>query len=112
MTGYDKFNFEKFDRAHEYYTEFNFEVFNPADHDRKLLGKSEDWYPSPEDTEGPWIKWAIDGAPSLREMLGADLNWIALNATHICMLPGWENSKGAQAEWALARALGLEIKYW
>lgn len=111
MTGYKEFNFKVFDEVADEYLDEGYEVFNPADHDRKFLGKPENWYPRPEDTEGPWIKWAIPGAPSLRDMLGADLNWIAQNATHVCMLPGWENSKGAQAEWALARALGLEIHY-
>jgi len=27
------------------------------------------------------------------------------------MLKGWENSRGAGAEWALARALGLRFHY-
>jgi hypothetical protein len=114
MSRIELFNFPMFDEVTEVLKDESngFEVFNPADHDRFLLGKPDTWYPREEDTEGPWIKWKIEGGPSLRQMLGADLNWIAMNATHICMLPGWENSKGAQAEWALARALDLEMMYW
>lgn len=114
MTGYKRFNFEQFDTA-KWHLDGLFgsqaEIFSPADHDRNLLGKSWDWYPEESDTEGPWVKWAIPNAPSLRTMLGEDLSWIAKNATHIFMLKGWENSKGARAEHALAHALGLEFMY-
>lgn len=111
MTGIPKFNFPTFDRVAKKYRNHGFDVFNPADHDRKLLGKDSKWVPEAKDSEGPWMRWAIPGAPSLREMLGADLAWIAKEANYIVMLPGWENSKGANAEWALAKALGLKIYY-
>lgn len=112
MTGYEKFNFPMFDTAAKFYRKKKFEVFNPADHDRFLLGKPVDWMPEESDSVGPWKFWGIPNSPSLRQMLGADLQWIANNATHIVMLPGWENSRGARAEWALAVALDLEILYW
>jgi hypothetical protein len=48
---------------------------------------------------------------SLREMLGIECGYICREATAIYMLKGWEHSSGAQAEWALARALGLRIFY-
>jgi hypothetical protein len=32
--------------------------------------------------------------------------------THICMLPGWEGSKGANAEKAVADYCGVEIGFW
>lgn len=111
MTNYEKFNFPAFDRWKEHFKGLGFEVFSPADHDRMLLNKPIDWLPEEKDSEGPWIKWNIPNAPSLREMLGADLAWIAKEATAIAMIPGWENSKGANAEWALAKALGLKIYY-
>jgi len=45
----------------------------------------------------------------LRECLAADLNWICLHADAVAVLPGWENSLGATAEVATARALGLPV---
>ncbi len=87
------------------------EVFSPADHDRKLLGMTKDWMPLPAHQKGQWKEWNMPDAPTLREMYGGDLKWIVEDATHMAMLPGWENSKGARAEWALAVALGLKIFY-
>lgn len=112
MTGFHEFNFPAFDEAEEFLNEKGFTtVFNPAEHDRWLLKKPQGWLPTDEDHDGEWKRWKIEGAPSLRDMLGADLNWIAKNATHIYMLKGWERSSGAKVEHALAVALGLEIIY-
>lgn len=111
MTNLPYFNFPAFDSARDEWTERGYKVFNPADHDRQLLGRPPGWLPQEKDSEGPWIKWSIPNAPSLRAMLGADLDWIARNADAIFMLKDWENSKGAHAEWALARALSLDIFY-
>lgn len=115
MTGFKHFNFPAFDNEARRYREKGYEVFNPADHDRDLLNKEHDWLPSEEDSEGPWKVWkasVTEGKlPSLRDMLGADLQWIAEEADAIHMLPGWENSRGANAEWALAKALDLKIHY-
>lgn len=111
MTGQKYFNFHSFDKAAKEYRLKGYNVFSPADHDRELLGRPKSWLPEETDSEGPWIKWSIEGAPSLRRMLGDDLEWIAKNADAIHMLKGWENSKGARAEHALAHALSLEIIY-
>jgi len=43
--------------------------------------------------------------------MAIDCDWICKHATHLYMLKGWENSKGAMAEWTLAKCLGLEIWY-
>ena len=120
MTNIPQFNFPTFDTFRDLYKKFGYEVFSPADHDRMLLGKPVDWLPSLSDCNGEWHSWnpfAIDtesGAklPTLRDMLGADLQWIASKATHIAMLPGWEKSSGANAEWSLAKALNLTIHYY
>lgn len=113
MTNLQFFNFPIFDDFKKLYEEFGYEVFSPADHDRMLLNKPKNWIPQESDSEGSWKTWAKHlNPPDLRKMLGDDLQWIAQNATHIAMLPGWENSKGANAEWALAKALNLNIKYY
>ena len=46
---------------------------------------------------------------SLREALARSVQYICLHAEGIALLPGWENSKGARAERALAEALGLVV---
>ena len=46
-----------------------------------------------------------------KDCLAYDLNWICKQADAIAMIPKWELSKGAQVEWRLAIALGLEIIY-
>jgi hypothetical protein len=48
---------------------------------------------------------------SLRRALAYDTNWICTEADAIFMLKGWEKSRGATAEHALAIALGHEIIY-
>lgn len=111
MTGLELFNFPMFDMVASEYRDKGHFCFNPADNDRELLGKHEAWLPGPEDHDGDWKVWKIEGAPGLRKMLGDDLAWIAAEADGIVMLPGWEKSSGAFAEWALARALGLKIEY-
>lgn len=111
MTGYKKFNFPQFDYWRDRWAAKGYQVFSPADNDRRLLGKEIDWLPSWGDQEGDWKKWAIQDAPGLRKMLGDDLNWIAQEADAIFMMNGWEQSSGAFAEWALARYLRIDIRY-
>jgi hypothetical protein len=111
MTNKVLFNFPEFDKWRDHYFGLGWRVFSPADHDRMLLQKPANWMPQESDSTGPWVAWAMDNAPGLRKMLGADLDWIAQNATAIHMLPGWEYSSGAAAEWALAKALKLEFFY-
>ncbi len=48
---------------------------------------------------------------SLREALYADTKYICLHADTIALLPGWKKSAGANAERALAKALGHKILY-
>ena len=50
-------------------------------------------------------------ADDIRAVMALELDFIARCADAIYMLKGWECSLGAQAEWALARALGLQIIY-
>ena len=119
MTSIPYFNFPTFDTYRDLYEKFGYEVFSPADHDRRLLGREDGWIPSEFDMVNEWKAWSPNAVPTLstklptlRDMLGADLNWIAKHATHIAMIPGWEKSAGANAEWNLAKALGLTIHYY
>lgn len=81
------------------------QVFNPAVHDHLRYGEKV-W----KGLTGDLAELEPFGF-DLRETLGADLAWIAENADAIYMLRGWEKSKGARAEKALAEALGLEVMY-
>ena len=47
----------------------------------------------------------------MRQALKRDMVAICDECTAIYMMSDWEQSKGAKTEWALAKALGLEIYY-
>lgn len=46
-----------------------------------------------------------------RQYFAKDTDYICKHAEAIAVMPGWESSEGAFAEWALARALGLKVIY-
>ena len=98
MTGYEQYNFPAFDyAAAKLRAEPGVEeVFSPADNDRK--------YGLTGDTKQPFPKGV-----TVRTLLADDMNYIARHATHVALLPGWEKSKGARAEKALAEAIGLTV---
>lgn len=104
MRGYPQFNFPAFDEAARMLRAEGHTVFSPAEHDRSIYGDT-------------FADHVVDGAENetpefnLRRALAADTLWISLEAEAIAMLPGWEKSSGAFAEWALARALGHQIRY-
>jgi hypothetical protein len=89
MRGLKDYNFPAFDFAAEKLREEGYTVFSPADNDRET------------DNQGPSF--------DIRRALRDDTRWICLYADAVALLPGWENSKGAKAEIALAEALGLTV---
>jgi len=103
MTGYPEFNFPTFFAAEEVLRGYGWEyIFNPARFD-----------------ENNGFEWqGLTGQESLstfgmsmRELLEHDLTWICRYATHMALLSGWENSRGARVEFALSEALGLEYVF-
>ena len=44
--------------------------------------------------------------------LRRDCNYICSQADAIVMLPNWKESRGAIAEYHLAMAIGLEVRFW
>lgn len=52
-----------------------------------------------------------DMQAAYRMCMAMDCKYICEEATMLYMLKGWENSKGAMAEWTLAKCLGLDIWY-
>lgn len=103
MRGIPYFNFPAFDAAASALTAAGHEVFNPAARDREVHGDKVNQSPT-----GDLRDIDLTGF-NLRAALAADTQWIALEADAVCHLPGWENSKGANAEVALAKCLGLKI---
>jgi len=100
MRGIPYGNFPAFEVAAETLRKAGYSVFSPAENDMKTQG-------NPYDSEGNCVDETFD----VRKALADDCEYICLHADAICMLPGWENSKGAKAEKALAEALGLEVMY-
>jgi hypothetical protein len=83
MSGLPQFNFPAFASATHMLRREGHTVFNPAEHEM-------DTY---------------------RENLQIDLEWITKEADMLYMLKGWEQSPGAYAEFAVAKALGLQFRY-
>lgn len=95
MTGIEDFNFRAFDAASYKWKEKGFDVINPAALSRQ---KAEEL--------GIEI-----GELCVRECAMLDLVEIISRASHMFMLKGWEYSKGAKTEHALAQWLGISISY-
>ncbi len=104
MRGIEDFNFPAFHKAAAELRALGHEVFSPAEKDIEIHG---DHFKSAvgDEAEAP-------SAFNLRDALGMDLAWICKEADAIAMLPGWHNSKGANAEHATAVALGLKVFYY
>lgn len=105
MRGIPEFNFPAFDAAAERLRAQGWGVCNPADRDREMYGDGVN-----DSATGSLADIEHTGF-DLREALAWDVAWIAEKADAIYMLDGWEWSKGARAEHALALALGLEVLY-
>ena len=71
-------------------------IFNPIDSEASLMVQRGE---------------VRDMQSAYRLCMAMDCKFICEQATHIYMLRDWENSKGAMAEWTLAKCLGLIILY-
>ena len=104
MRGIPYFNFPRFMAEVTRLRADGHEVFCPAEEDIRMYGSRVCASPTGDLADiDPTIKF------SLREALFRDCTYICLHADTIAMLPGWENSKGATAEYSLAVALGHKI---
>ena len=109
MQSIPEFNFPRFNAIAAILRTSGNTVFNPAEKDIERLGHD---LSKGNDTGS--LDVANKQGFSLRQALAEDTNFICLEANVIMMLPGWETSKGARAEHALATALlteGMEIVY-
>lgn len=108
MRGYNEFNFPAFNRAAEYLRSHGWKVFNPAEKDIEHHGGVDI---SEGNEEGSIELAEKEHGFSLRRALHDDTAWICNHADAIYLLRGWQNSKGALAEKALAEALSLKVYY-
>ena len=105
MRGIPEFNFPAFHAAAASLRAQGHEVFSPAERDIAHHGVDI----SKGNTTGDETVAAATHGFNLREALKDDLEFICLHADAVALLPGWHNSKGAQAEVATAHALGLTV---
>ena len=97
MRGYNKFNFPAFHEAEALARSLGLEVLNPARMDEELgFDPEKSLDEQPTFTMRDFVKRDLDCILSLTP--GTD--WIIL-------LEGWEKSKGASAEHAVAKWLGV-----
>lgn len=111
MAGIPHFNFPRFNAIAAGLRANGHTVFNPAEKDIER----HDGVDLSADNPAGSVKEAQEKHGfSLRAALAEDCKFICEQATVIVMLPGWEQSLGAQAEHRLAVALkreGMEIIY-
>lgn len=88
MTGHADLNFPAFQEAATKLRAAGNFVFNPAE---ASMPRSDQ--------------------PYYRACMAVNMAWICAHAEAIALLPGWEASKGATAEKALADALRLPVFY-
>lgn len=97
MSGHYGFNFHMFDRAAADLESKGFAVINPAQMDREI---GFDPYRDKADEA------------FLHDAMIRDTDAIIHKATAMAMLPGWEQSTGAKAEFALARWKHIPVYSW
>ena len=104
MTGLPFFNAPTFRLAAENLRVMGNDVFSPVEHDEQKFGREV----FDDNPTGDPIALAAKGFRR-REALLVDLAYICQEADAVALLPGWRNSPGARAEYAVAVALGLNV---
>lgn len=84
MRGYPELNFPAFHAAAAKLRAEGHRVFNPAE-----SGSPQTW--------------------NIRDYMSLDLGWICNHADVVYLLPGWQASRGANAERAAAIAIGIDV---
>lgn len=103
MRGLPNFGHEAFNDAAGKLRAEGHEVFNPVESAEEIYGP--DVYKN--NPTGDESLAGIDG----RVVFGRDLDFVCHHADAVALLPGWETSKGAIAEKAVAEALDLKVMY-
>lgn len=93
--------------------EYNFPAFHAAAKKLRDMGHSV-FNPAEKECEAEVVKAGGDAGNTLafrRLVFGWDTDYICKFADAVCLLPDWEQSRGAVAEKALADALGIRVIY-
>ena len=102
MRGRPFFGFPAFDAAKKHLLEIGYNVISPADLDRECGFDPFALDPQP-------IDWNIlPPTFSVEEAFDRDVEAIK-KSDYVCLLPGWENSVGAKAEYSIALWLGKKL---
>jgi len=104
MSGYPKLNFPMFFYVENALINAGATTMNPA---RKDVEAGLDW----ETQDGTLAQLEAVNF-DMREAITWDLLAIINECDSLVLLPGWKKSKGAKAEYALARFLNLDIYEW
>lgn len=107
MRGYKDFNFPAFMAAAVWLRSHGHTVFNPAEKDLER-DKTEGRKPTWQSEDGD-IKAAEAKGFDRRTAITDDLMYIINQADAIALLPGWQKSKGANAEYWTAEFLDLQV---
>lgn len=107
MSGYKDFNFPAFFKAAAELRGLGHEVFSPAERDIERDNEQGRAHTYKNET-GDIMEAQAQGF-DLRYAIADDLEYIIRHADGIALLPGWEKSKGANAEYWTALFLDLEV---
>ena len=97
MSGYENWNFPAFFEAEKQLKELGYEVINPAHNDGATIEAALQSAGDPSNPRNPWAYYMRRDLPHV------------LSADSLCVLPGWQNSKGASLEVHVAEAIGLPL---
>jgi hypothetical protein len=106
MRGYANYNFDAFDTARDDFIGDGWDAISPADIDRGMWGfdplESAEAMERATAIVNSWTK------ADLHDVIRRDVDAI-LSSDALALLPGWEKSTGAVAEFFVARWAGLSI---
>jgi hypothetical protein len=94
-----KSNFERFIQAAALLRASGINIISPAEGDLSVGLSHENW------TDQRWER----GGKLIRSALLRDSRVILLKCNLVIVLEGWERSRGARAEVAIARAIGIPV---
>jgi Domain of unknown function (DUF4406) len=97
MTGYPNWNFPAFFEAEKQLEKLGYEVINPAHNDGATVQEALE---SAGPVDRPNNLWS--------DYMKRDLPHV-MNVDMVCLLPGWQKSKGASLEVTVAKAIGLPL---